>query len=154
AALFMAVSRTLLKSTALQGLAPDECLDRVNRLLCLDNSAEMFVTVFYAILDLASGEMVYANGGHNPPYLLRGQTDAVPLQPTGGTVLGVLEQVSYASRKAKLERGDSILLYSDGVTEAMDAEGRLISEARLRELLGGVDRGSPRSVVRAVVAAV
>src|SRR5215510_4383059 len=71
AAIFMAMSRTLLKATALAGARPAECLQRVNRVLCLDNSSEMFVTVFYGIFDTRTGAIEYGNGGHNPPYLLR-----------------------------------------------------------------------------------
>jgi len=151
AALFMAVSRTLLRSAALEGLAPGECLRRVNGLLCLDNSSEMFVTVFYGILDTRSGEIEYSNGGHNPPYLLRRDGRAERLEGTGGMVLGALEEIAYQAKRARLEAGDGIFLYTDGVTEAMDADGNLFSEQRLEAVLDGRSSNSPEQLIHAVV---
>src|SRR5262245_56380000 len=89
AALFMAVSRTLVKATALSGLGPAACLQRVNTLLLAENTSDMFVTLFYAILDLRSGELTYSNGGHNPPFVIRAGADVETLSP-GGALLGVL----------------------------------------------------------------
>lgn len=154
AALFMAVSRTLLKSTALEGLAPGSCLERVNRLLCLDNSAEMFVTVFYGILNTRTGEIEYSNGGHNPPFLVRAGGAPQALERTGGIVLGVMENVSYRERRTTLRAGDAIFLYTDGVTEAMDREGALFSEIRLERLLNEASGASPEAVIRRALAAV
>lgn len=150
AALFMAVTRTLLRSVALEGTPPDECLRRVNALLCLENSAEMFVTVFYGILNTATGALEYSNGGHNPPYLLLA-TAAEPLSGTGGTVLGVLEHVNYASKRVTIEAGEGLLLYTDGVTEAMDAEGNLFSEQRLEAVLSRCGQAPPEGILRAVL---
>src|SRR5262249_54169596 len=95
AALFMAVSRTVLRSVALEGIAPGECLRRTNALLCLDNSAELFVSVFYGVLDTRTGELAYCNGGHNPPYVMRKSGEVTLLEGTGGVVLGVLDDVAY-----------------------------------------------------------
>ena len=152
AALFMAVSRTLLKSIALAGAPPVECLRRVNALLCLDNSAEMFVSVFYGILDTRSGEMAYSNGGHNPPYLLRRTGVVEVLEGTGGTVLGVLDNIRCAARRVTLQPGDGVFLYSDGVTEAMDTNGQLFSDARLRAVLQARNAGSSETLVQSVIA--
>lgn len=151
AALFMAVSRTLLKAVALGGVPPDECLRRVNTLLCLDNSAEMFVSVFYGILDIRSGEMLYSNGGHNPPYLLRRTGAVESLAGTGGTVLGVLDNVRCASRSVTVQAGDGVFLYSDGVTEAMDVNDRPFSDARLRAVLQMHKAGAAETLVRGVI---
>jgi hypothetical protein len=100
AALFMAISRTLLKSVALTGAPPAECLRRVNTLLCLDNSAEMFVTVFYGVLHTRTGKLEYSNAGHNPPYLLRHEGALEVLPGTGGIVLGVLDDVRSTAKTA------------------------------------------------------
>jgi sigma-B regulation protein RsbU (phosphoserine phosphatase) len=151
AALFMAVSRTLLKSIAMQGVAPGECLRRVNRALCLDNSSEMFVTILYGILHTRSGMVEYSNGGHNPPYVLRHDGGVEPLPGTGGLVLGALPDVQYAAKTMQLGAGDGLFLYTDGVTEAMDASGTLFGDRRLAVWLAQVGAVAPEQVVRAVV---
>jgi len=151
AALFMAVSRCLLKSVALAGTPPAECLRRVNALLCLDNSAELFVTVFYGVLDTRTGELEYSNGGHNPPYVVRGAGDVHPLEGTGGIVLGVFDDIHYRAKRAALRPGDGVFLYTDGVTEAMDAEGNLFSDPRLQALLAQHGHASSEAITRAVV---
>jgi len=89
AAIFMAMTRTLLKSSALQGMSPGDCLRHVNTLLCLDNEAEMFVTIFYGILNTRTGQLDYSNGGHNLPYLLRTTGAVEQLPGTGGMALGI-----------------------------------------------------------------
>lgn len=151
AALFMAVTRTLLKSTALAGLPPSACLQRVNSLLCLENASEMFVTLFYGILDTGTGTLAYSNGGHNPPYLLRADGSAEALAGTGDMVLGALENRAYRERNAILASGDSIFLYTDGVTEAMNAAGTLYSDQRLAALLSHTNGAPPEQLIRSVV---
>lgn len=151
AALFMAISRTLLKSIALAGTPPAECLRRVNALLGLDNSAEMFVTVFYGILDTRTGEIEYSNGGHNPPYLLRHGGSVQVLEGTGGIVLGVLDDIRPHAKKVTLQPGDAIFLYSDGVTEAMDADGNLFSDRLLYTVLQHCGPASPGVLIRRVL---
>jgi sigma-B regulation protein RsbU (phosphoserine phosphatase) len=152
AALFMAVTRTLLKSTARRKVAPGACLEEVNRLLCADNLVEMFVTVFYAILDPRTGAVAYANAGHNLPYRLRGGAAVEPVPATGDTVLGFLPDRAYQTRELMLAPGEALFLYTDGVTEAMNAAGAPFSDKRLRARLQGVNGGSPETVVRSVVA--
>jgi serine phosphatase RsbU (regulator of sigma subunit) len=154
AALFMAVSRTVVKSIAVAGTSPAECLRRANALLCLDNSAEMFVTIFYAVVDLRSGDVEYGNGGHNPPYLLRRDGSVEMLERTGGTVLGVLEDLHYVSKRARLAPGDALFLYTDGVTEAMDCNAALFSDQRLRSALERCAQGTPEAIIGSVIAAV
>lgn len=135
AALFMAVSRTLIKATALGALPPEECLGQVNRVLTSENVSSMFVTVFYGVLDLASGEVAYCSAGHNLPYVLRrdGRVDA--LERTGGMALGVFETAAYKSKRIRLEKGDGLFLYTDGITEAMDVGYNEFTERRLEECL-------------------
>lgn len=151
AALFMAVSRTLLRSTAMTGTPPGQCLQRVNRLLCLENSAEMFVSLFYGVLNPRTGEIEYANGGHNPPYILRGNGAVEALPNTGGMVLGAIDVAQYRNTTATLAPGDAIVLYTDGVTEAMDTAANLFSDQRLHTLLARVNHASPEEIVRTMV---
>ncbi len=151
AALFMAVSRTFLKSIAMQGFAPSDCLERVNRLLSFDNRSEMFVSVFYGVLDLRSGAIEYSNGGHNPPMVLRRSGELERLVGTGGTVLGVLPGLTYRRGATALAPGEVIFLYSDGITEAMNADGECFAELRLAQSLDRSCSGDPRVLVDAVV---
>ena len=134
AAIFMAVSRSLLKATALTSVSPSECLEHVNRLLCPDNDSAMFVTVFYGILHTDTGVLEYSNGGHNVPYVIHGDRIAPVGQP-GGTALGIVEEARYHTNRMSLSAGDALVLYTDGVSEAMDAEGRFFSTPRLEHTL-------------------
>lgn len=135
AAIFMAVSRTLIRATALKGIPPDECLTYVNNLLSNESVASMFVTVFYGVLDYRKGELNYANGGHNPPYIVSSNGKVTPLELTGGLALGVAEGITFSSKKIQLEKGDTIFTFTDGVTEAMNNDYDLYSEERLEKLL-------------------
>ncbi len=135
AAIFMAVSRTLIRATALKGIPPGEVLSYVNTLLCNESASSMFVTVFYGILNTATGEVEYANGGHNPPYLLAGPNGISATEITGGMALGIMEDLTYAARKFTLAPGDALFLFTDGITEAMDSAQELYSDPRLVRLL-------------------
>ena len=135
AAIFMAVSRTLIRATALKGIPPDECLTYVNNLLCGESVASMFVTVFYGILDFKRGEFLYANGGHNPPYIVSNNGDVKEVGLTDGLPLGVAENIVFKSNKIRLNPGETLFTFTDGVTEAMDKEYELYSEERLEGFL-------------------
>ncbi|MGH7601344.1 MAG: SpoIIE family protein phosphatase [bacterium] len=154
AALFMAVSKTLLKATALKGLPPEECLQQVNRILYMESPAAMFVTIFYGILDTRSGELNYCNGGHNPPYLLRADGQIEALELTGGIALGAMKNSVYKAKQMTLQAGDGIFLFTDGVTEAMDRNSELFSEARLEENLKGKTGVSLPQLIESVIAAI
>ena len=137
AAFFMGISRTLLQSAASEGLSPGACLARTNDALCRNNPTQLFVTVFYGVLDLRTGEFVYANGGHTPPRLVHKQDKAVSWLPmTGGLVLGALEGIAYKESSVRLAPGDTLFLYTDGIPEATDAKGAVYSEERLDLSLG------------------
>ncbi|HEY2774994.1 MAG TPA: GAF domain-containing SpoIIE family protein phosphatase [Candidatus Binatia bacterium] len=154
AALFMAMTRTLLRSTAPGCTTPGQCLERVNALLIPDNSAEMFVTVFYAILEIRSGRLEYSNGGHNPPYLVGADGVVQALQGTGGTVLGMLDNARFGTLTTTLGRGDALVLFTDGITEAMDAESVLFGETRLEAALAQCAALAPGDVVQKILASV
>jgi sigma-B regulation protein RsbU (phosphoserine phosphatase) len=150
AALFMAVSRTLMKATALSGLGPAACLERVNALLLTENTSDMFVTLFYAIVDLRSGELIYSSGGHNPPFVIRAGAD-VETVAAGGALLGVLDSPHFSEHRLRLALGDTLLLYTDGVTEAADAADLLYGEGRVAGLLAGACSGTSEQLVHALI---
>ena len=150
AAIFMAVSRTLLRATALEGLTPGECLHYVNTALSTESDTAMFVTTFYGVLNTDTGQVDYAVGGHNPPYLLR-HDGVKAMEVNAGIVVGVLSDAEYETSSIQLAPGEGIVLYTDGVTEALDASEVLFSEERLEELLGEVKDQAPEDIVRRVV---
>jgi sigma-B regulation protein RsbU (phosphoserine phosphatase) len=131
AALFMAVSRTFLKATALTGFSPRDCLERANKSLARESVPEMFVTLFYGILDLATGEIRYSNGGHNAPYILRKDGSVEQIEQVGGIMLGFLDDQRYKENEIMLNDGDAIILYTDGVTEAFNKKEEEFDDERL-----------------------
>jgi sigma-B regulation protein RsbU (phosphoserine phosphatase) len=135
AAIFMAVSRTLIRATGLKGMPAGECLQYANNLLCNESVSCMFVTVFYGIMNMQTGEMEYANAGHNPPYVLKkdGTIEMVP--STGDIILGCFDDQPFKSAKIQLSPGDGILLFTDGVTEAFNKADEVYGEERLESLL-------------------
>ena len=151
AAIFMAVSRTLLKATALSGIAPAACLQQVNRLLHAENNSEMFVSLFYGVLDLHGGRIAFSNGGHNPPLLRSPASGVRRLASSQGCILGVFADAAYEDVSCAIAPGDILLLYTDGITEAMNPGGELYGEERL-DSLARQDYGTPRALVDAVVA--
>ena len=134
AAIFMAISRTILRTIALSCPSCADCLRQTNDILSKDSVEDMFVTVFYGILDLSTGHIKYCNAGHNPPVLIHRDGKASLLEPTGDIALGAVPDVPYCEKETVLTPGDSLLLYTDGVTEAMSRSEELFGTARLLEL--------------------
>jgi sigma-B regulation protein RsbU (phosphoserine phosphatase) len=120
AAIFMAVSRTLIRATGLKGMSPKDCMNYVNHLLCTESVNSMFVTVFYGMLDLETDTLHYVNAGHNPPVLLRhdGSTEVFPV--TDNIVLGVYDGYSFKTNSIPFHKDDTLVMYTDGVTEAFN----------------------------------
>ena len=135
AALFMAVSRTLLRATALQGGTPAEVLWNVNRVLLKQSHGEIFLTLLYGVLDLTTGEFTFSAGGHPPVYRCSSSRGGQFLREPRGMMLGVMEDVEYSDGHEQLEAGDSLTFYTDGVTEAENAGGEFYTEARLQRVL-------------------
>jgi serine phosphatase RsbU (regulator of sigma subunit) len=131
AAFFMAVSRTSLRDLAPAHAGPGACLAQANEELCGQNPLDLFVTVFYCILDPLTGMLRYANGGHNPPYLRHADGSVEPLGGAGGLVLGAMRGMQYPDHAVQLRAGDTLVLYTDGVTEAFNAANEAYGEARL-----------------------
>lgn len=154
AALFMVLSRTLLKTQALLGLSAAECVQRTNVQLCGDNASSMFVTLFYGILDLRTGEMEYCNGGHNPPYLLRASGAVEQTDLCGGPLLGVDEAAAFQARTIRLAPGDAMLLYTDGVTEAETEHQEFYTEPRLEAALRDNAATPAQGIIQGVLSSV
>ena len=152
AALFMAMAMTLIKATARYGLEPDEILSRVNNELSRDNDTCMFVTTFCGILDTETGAVTYANGGHNPPLHLEGGGGVAWLPVTGELMLGAMEGVTYRREHLLLQPGDALFLYTDGVTEAMNAQETLFTGKRLERTLTGLHGCGINEIVNGVMA--
>ena len=141
AALFMVVARTVLQNNTLllkKAEALGEIMARANDRLCQNNEEDMFVTVFMGILNIRSGEFCYANAGHNRPLLRHGNNGFAWLPKADTCMMGLMEGMDFPVRKLQLNPGDCLFLYTDGVTEAMDEEGRLFSDEKLETLLGTV----------------
>lgn len=131
AALLMAVCKTLLKATALKSIPTDRILTEVNNVIAEDSPSNMFVTAFYGVLDTRNGAFEYTNAGHNNPYFIPSQGEPTPLKDIGGLILGAMKDAEYESNIIMLKPGDTLLFYTDGVTEAMDAKEEEFSEERL-----------------------
>ncbi len=134
AALFMALTRTLVRAAVIETPSPAEALQRVNELLMPDTKQGMFVTAVYAVLDLDTGELTYANAGHNPPLWVRANGEIERLTRTG-VALGATEARTISQQTIHLSNEESILFYTDGLTEEFSANGDLFGEARLRDAI-------------------
>ncbi|MFT3893336.1 MAG: GAF domain-containing protein [Anaerolineales bacterium] len=130
AALFMALTRTLVRAAVIEADSPAEALKRVNDLLIPDTKQGMFVTAVYAVLDMNTHELTYVNAGHNPPLWIKSDSSVERLTRTG-VALGAAEGVNYTQRVIQLSKGDNVLLYTDGLTESYNYEGEFFGEERL-----------------------
>ena len=153
-AFFMAVSRSALQEAARHNDDPGDCLAAANDRLCEQNPLDMFVTVFYAVIDERNGTVAYANGGHNRPYIVAqdGVPRAVPL--TGGMALGVMSGLPYTGASMILKPGETLFLYTDGVSEAMNEADEEFGEQRLEAALAQSASLSVGDMLTAITAAV
>jgi sigma-B regulation protein RsbU (phosphoserine phosphatase) len=150
AAFFMAVARTNLRELAVRHVDPGACLAQTNDALCGQNPLDLFVTVFYCILEPTTGLLRYANGGHNPPYVRRASGPIEPLDGTGGLVLGAMRGVEYPTHTMQLLRGDRLVLYTDGVTEACNPTAELYGVNRLVDEVHIHGGGTPAALVERI----
>jgi sigma-B regulation protein RsbU (phosphoserine phosphatase) len=147
AALFMAVTRTLLRALAFQIPEPAELLAELNNRLSEDNPSNMFVTLFYGVLDLRTGALVFASGGHNPPLLVDREGRAGTLPRVKGVALGVFAGVPYQEEAASIGADDHLLLFTDGLTEAMNAAGDLYGDDRALATVAKLARLEPKELI-------
>jgi len=151
AALFMALSRTLIRASATRNPDPVTSIREANRSICMDAATSMFVTLFYAILDSRRMTLTFVNAGHNPPLLLGSGSERVTLLKARGIALGVIDDVDLESVEVQLSPGDLLVLYTDGVTEATDEQDQEYGVERLA-LMVAASRDLPaHGIIDAIV---
>ncbi len=146
AALFMALTRTLVRAAVNEMNSPAEVLRRVNDQLLPDTQQGMFVTAVYGVLDTTLGTFTYVNAGHNPPFWVKGSGEIAKLTRTA-VALGVLDQPFMEERTISLEVGDNLLLYTDGLTEAFSPDGSLFGDSRLMDALISIQKHTADEVL-------
>jgi len=138
ASLFMAITVTLLRAKAKKNMKVNEIVQQINTELCRDNVNSMFVTFFMGMINLKTGELNYCNAGHNYPYIIKNDNNLLCLEQTHGTPLGLYEKMTYKSNSVYLKESDMIVLFTDGVTEAMDKNNNLFTDERFEKDLAGM----------------
>ena len=150
AALFMMVSKALIKTQLLNGYDPATALDRVNQQLCGWNAAQMFVTVWAAVLEISTGKGLACNGGHMNPGLRRAGGEFGLIEYPHDLLVGVLKSARYHNREFELHPGDCLFVYTDGVTEATSESGKRFGNGKLTEALNACKKGGPEEILRTV----
>jgi len=160
AALFMARIKTMTRMVAMLyreptggAIEPGRIVAKINQDVCLDNRQDMFVTVFFGIVDPRTGTLTYCNAGHNTPYVV-GRNGVVPLKGEHGIPLGILDDYVYDTETHQLDRGDCVFAFTAGVTEAMAADNSFFSDGRLENVLKSLVGAPARAVVSEVIASV
>jgi phosphoserine phosphatase RsbU/P len=154
AALFMARSKTLFETVAARERDPATILGELNRGLCRENEAGMFLTGVCGVLDPSSGELAFASAGHDPPIHLRAEGPPEPFAVDGGTVLGLIDGASYPLNRLRLGPGEALVAFTDGVGEAFDSRGEAFGTERLIATLAAADRARAAGLADATLAAV
>jgi len=150
AAIYMAVSRTLIRATGIKGGSPAECITYSNKLLAEESVDCMFVTVFYGIYNVKTGEIVYCNAGHNPPYILKPGGEVVPLPISKDPIAGAINGLVFHDEHIQLQKGETILLFTDGVTEAVNTTFEEFGNKRLEETLAELSLHSCKEMIEVV----
>jgi sigma-B regulation protein RsbU (phosphoserine phosphatase) len=154
AALFMALSRTTIRTTALNGRSPSSTLVWANELIQKNSRSGLFLTAFYAMLNTSSGRLVYACAGHNRPLWLRATSGALQELAARGIVMAAFDEIDLEEREIEVAPGDLLVFYTDGVTEAMNTHHELFGEKRLQAVVTANADAPAQQVVDAVVSAV
>ena len=154
AALFMALSRTIVRANATRSPDVVDVIQDANRLITADAKSGMFVTLFYAILDLREKTLTYVNAGHNPPVMFKGKTGELIMLRAKGIALGAMEDIELEERKIILKGGDMVVFYTDGVTEAEDEEERQFGQERLFKVIKENHNLSANDMIEKIKAAV
>jgi sigma-B regulation protein RsbU (phosphoserine phosphatase) len=153
AAMLMSNLQAMLQVRSSETLDPGDLLRRTNADLIRRVGEGRFITLFYLILEAGTGRVRYSNAGHNPPYLLRPSGEITELK-VSGMPLGILPNIHYQSSEARVEPGDVLLLYSDGITECMNRHGELFGEDRLKDVLSQSASGDAHAIRGAIFSAV
>jgi len=151
AAIYMAVARTVLRNFSVPENGPARVLTIANQVMAAQNEQGMFVTIFYGHYHVRTGELIFANGGHNPPFLARRDGSILFLEPATGPIVGTRPEAEYAERRETLGPGDLLLLYTDGVTEARAPDDRLLGDEGLHKILDDVHDRSVEEICREII---
>jgi len=147
ASLFMAVTRTLVRSISDKEFSPSVIVGTLNKSISQNNESSMFVTFFLGVLDLSNGELKYTNAGHNPPVIIKKNKEAVMFEKTKFIPVGLFEDFEYGESTLKLETGDKIFLYTDGVSEAENCENELFGDGTIMDIIGRNVTAPPRELI-------
>ncbi len=147
AALYMTVTRTLIRAFVREIDSPARVLERVNRLLVVDSQDGMFVTAVYAVLNLTEGTLTYANAGHNLPLLIHAETREVETLPKGGMALGIISRSKLQDHILEVSPGDQLVFYTDGVSESFSPDGEIFGETHLKQALATAPFDSASGVI-------
>lgn len=150
AALFMVITKTLIKNQVMKGHEPYAVFEEVNNQLCENNQEGMFVTAWLGILEISTGIITYVNAGHNPPMVKRKDGKFNYLQCRPGFVLAGMDGIPYQQDKIKMQEGDYIYLYTDGVTDTNNVKEELFGEDRLRDVINVYKEHNPESLLRSI----
>jgi sigma-B regulation protein RsbU (phosphoserine phosphatase) len=154
AAIFMTMARSVFQNVVQWTPAPRSCLYGANRMLAQQNPATMFVAACYAVFDPATGRLTYGSGGGDMPMLRRADGRVERLPRVTGLIVGIMEDFAFAEGEAQLEPGDELVLYTDGITEAVAPSGEMFGEDRLAEALSARRPGPAEEIVAQLIGAV
>jgi serine phosphatase RsbU (regulator of sigma subunit) len=151
AALFMASARTAFRAESQNGRTPGEILSRTNQLIFRDVKSPLFLSAFFAILDTQTGQVSFANGGHEPPFWYQHKSDTLVRVPGAGMLLGAFEGVRYEEQQIELEPGDFLVFFTDGVTEARNKLGEFYGEDLLGNVINSFEGGSAFTLLHLIL---
>ena len=152
AALFMVIAKTLIKNHTQKGEQPCDVFEQVNNQLCENNKEGMFVTAWMGVLELSTRTLTYVNAGHTAPLLRKNGEDYTYLQCQPGFVLAGLDGIPYQQETIQIEKGDSIYLYSDGATDAINLDEELFGEGRLEQSINIHKDKTPEEILKSIKA--
>jgi len=151
ASLFMAITRTLLRARMSDEVKVNEVIEAMNNELCLENENAMFVTLFLGVLNVETGHVVYCNAGHNYPFIIKKDGAVAELKGTHGTPLGAMPDIIFGSSELQLDHGDTIMLYTDGVSEAIDLDEKQYTEKRIKDKLTEFNNASAKTMIKNII---
>lgn len=154
AALFMALSRTMLRANALGNPTVSQTINRANNMIAEEGRANMFVTLFYGVLDPKHKTLTYINAGHNPPFVTNREGGDIVILAAKGIALGIMSDMEFEEKQVALHEGDILLLYTDGVTEAVNRKGELFGAHRLAKLVEENQKRSAQEIIKIIEQAV
>ena len=153
AALFMALTRSTVRASIIAGRTPAQCISQANTMIAADSANGTFVTFFYGQLDTTTGELTYVNAGHNPPLYYHAADNHMAELSRTGVALGIIDTFRYEQRTLKLDPGDFVVLYTDGITEAIDPKGEFFGEERLTRIVDQERNSTAVEIVAALQSA-